>query len=213
MIEQVSGKTAFHVNRALGYAPHAPMQAGDRLKIGEAYNPFFANFETGAVAGAGRGGLRLLREVRDGAAPRPRDFDAVAAGLVEHSLFLARELLAELVRVREFPKAPSRMTCLWVVESEADARAWADRMRPDAERRIVELRLTGTLLRCDAAWLMKDTNSPYSRRLADAKRYWSGDPCPRNSQSEILFEGEAEVVTVCHSSPAVAGDQSVRGTD
>jgi hypothetical protein len=86
------------------------------------------------------------------------------------------------------------MTCLWVVETEADARAWAGKMRGPSQPPILELRLAGKLLRCDAGWLVRDTNSPFSRNRADAGLYWSGEPCPAKPQPEILFEGEAQVV-------------------
>jgi hypothetical protein len=105
---------------------------------------------------------------------------------------LARELLIEKVRYEKFIAAPSRLSCIFLIESDIDIQKWKNEVIRDGyPYQIVEVVATGNAIRVDSKNLPKGTE-PMSEWDLKACKYWScdltGDPC-----MEILFEGDVMV--------------------
>ena len=196
----------------MGVSRRDKHEAGQTIVVGGEINPCFGYYETGALANSAVGGWRFMHAVGRGAVQRPRGYDRIAAELMNHSVNLSRELLAELVRAEMFADAPSRMTCLWVVANMAEAEAWAETLHHDAPIQIAELSLAGSILECDAGWMSTDINTPFSRARTEMERYWRGEDFPAGSRQEILFAGTARVMKLLGIEPGcrAAGDSTAK---
>src|SRR5579885_2757969 len=124
MMQSVSGQLYFHINSNANLSPHPLMRHGDMCEIGTHTNPFFRFYEvhqrTYEVTDTTTGiihrvpAIRFLRCVRDGTVASDA-LPVIAFDTANHFLMLARELVWENVRLAEFPKAPSRQRCIWLI--------------------------------------------------------------------------------------------------
>lgn len=195
-------KTVYQVNRILAYSPYPLVTEGQKLDTA-ADNPFFQYYEnnvpTHAVTMADNstvnlGPIKFLRAVRDGQV-NAHNLPQAALDSAQHFMTLARELLFEKVRAERYAKLPSRQRSLWVVESLKELAYWRDRLalgQPAQPTQFVELEVSGKLHRCDASFLIGDSEK-LSDSLAKAEKYWSGTMADVGSEPEVLFEGTATV--------------------
>ncbi|HDR8094049.1 TPA: DUF2441 domain-containing protein [Bacillus cereus] len=107
-----------------------------------------------------------------------------------------RETIAEMVRLQEFPKYPSRLSCLYAAKSYEDALKWKALF--DSYNRevlqIVKLRVIGSSFEGDGNLLPKEDGIPFSQKFEQAREYWKGNI--RNELPELLINGEIEVVEI-----------------
>lgn len=201
MIQMINEQTYFHINSNTNLSPHSLMQCGDVIEVGHRANPFFHFYETykrtypvtenpsGIVRQVPA--MRFLKLVKEGTITSPI-LPTIACDTANHFLMLARELLWENVRSAEFPQAPSRQRCIWLIESMADVKNWISRLgfKPNFYS-VVRLRATGRALKADGNCLAGDSE-PLPVWFEKARAYWSGE----NSETplpEVLFEGRIEI--------------------
>lgn len=119
--------------------------------------------------------------------------------LEHHTAVALRELALEEVRKEKYPMYPSRMSCLYVSKTLAEAENWfayfSELGRPTYQ--IVKLKVNGNVFagnanKCFAGCPDKHTN------LQLAKRYWENQPEPGQEPPviEILVDGDIEVVEI-----------------
>lgn len=119
--------------------------------------------------------------------------------LEHHTAVALRELALEEVRKEKYPMYPSRMGCLYVSKTLAEAEKWFDYFtelaRPTYQ--IVKLKVNGNVFagdanKCFAGCPDKQTN------LRLAERYWENRPEPGQETPviEILVDGDIEVVEI-----------------
>jgi Protein of unknown function (DUF2441) len=162
MASEITDAVYFHINKQTAYSPHKLMNVGDVIEAGSQSNPFFRFYETTAKWANGP----------------------------SEGYNLVRELVWENIRLQEFPDEPSRQRCLWVTQTEDQARAWGG-----ADQRIVRGRATGRVLQVDVQHLprpQRDAVVPLSDWQERARRYWRGDRT-EHFQPEFLFVGTFRV--------------------
>lgn len=196
MVQKVSGKHFFHVTRDLPYNKNPPIAPSMKLKIGDNHNPFFGFYENvreypvdtpeGQINCKA---LRFLKLVRDGEINCP-GLAQIAHEVAEHYVMLVRELIMEEVRKDVAPNAPSRQSCLWVLETVDQAKYWQQRL--GGTSRIARLQLYGVVHHADASLLLGDSE-PLSVTYERAHAYWRGE-MSENPESEALFRGKATVI-------------------
>jgi hypothetical protein len=135
--------------------------------------------------------MKFLTKVNEGIISSPR-LSEIALGVARHYLMLARELIMEEVRVRDFCDAPSRQRCLYLSDTLEDARFWRQRIGDGGE--ICSLSCTGVAHRADGGLLVGDSE-PLSMTRERASRYWRGENTEK-PEWETLFVGEALVTAV-----------------
>lgn len=127
----------------------------------------------------------------------PDKFDAKT--LEHHTRVALRELALEKVRLAICPEAPSRMRCLYVSETIAEAEQWAESFvnwgRPTYS--IVKLKIKGNKFVGDS-YNCFDATLNEQENLLLAKRYWNNEPNQYGKEpiKEILVNGDIEVVEI-----------------
>ncbi len=112
--------------------------------------------------------------------------------LEHHTRVALRELAMEKVRIQKYPHHPSRMACLYVSSSIAEAEAWAELFiewgRPTYS--IVRVKILGRVFVGDAHNCF-DATSNEVENLSLAERYWANLPNIRGEPpiKEILADG------------------------
>lgn len=102
-----------------------------------------------------------------------------------------RESVFEEVRLKEFPKLPSRQTCLFLADSHYLSK-WIHHLNC-SDFEIYKMKLTGNLQKCDASLIdIHPNNKNVVRDLA--RRYYSGEIVSNSEKIEYLFEGKAEII-------------------
>jgi Protein of unknown function (DUF2441) len=199
MVEQVENRKLFHVTATKPYKQ--AFVAGQRVAIGEAYNPYFGFCEDShhrrVVLEDGRTvqlpAIKFFDEVKAGTIKSPK-IAIIAAEVASHYIMLTRELIMEELRREEFnSEPPSRQRCLYACDTLEEAREWNQRIGENGA--ICELVCAGTLHRADARLLVTDTE-PLSVTRDRGRKYWRGEASD-NPAWEILFVGEAEVTGYC----------------
>lgn len=205
MSEKVKELEVYHLCHQKDYVHHAALIPGQSFIVGETVNPFFGYYDKARTYKVEAGGttrnvpaIKFLRDIKNGHINCP-DLAREAYRIANHYSMLARELIMEEVRLKTAPEAPSRKTCLWVVDDIDLATYWARKIGGPGS--IVKLSLTGTVHRCDAKHLMNESE-PLEETYEKAQLYWQGalskDPLP-----EILFEGNATVLEIDLTTPKV----------
>lgn len=196
MAEMILDGEFFHVTRDLPYNHHNPITIGAMLDAGSTPNPFFNFYEgvrsytvTTPAGVVTVPAVKFLKSVARGeincdALPQ------IAAEVAEHYVMLAREIIMEQVRREIAPDAPSRQSCLWVVDTVDEAHIWRNRLGGNC--RIIRLKARGKIHRADAGLLLGDSE-PLSKTYARAHSYWEGRQS-ETPEPEILFSGSAEVI-------------------
>lgn len=116
---------------------------------------------------------------------------------LEHHLSVAlRELALEEIRKSEFPQYPSRMSCLYVSQSQEEAEKWFEffsGIRPTFQ--IVKIKVNGRVFRGNAE-LCFDGTPDKEENLRLAKKYWQLAESDSEPIWEILVDGELEVLEI-----------------
>lgn len=196
MPETIFGEEFFHVTRTLAYNDNPPVEIGSQFEVGKKHNPFFGFYEnerkyavddpSGPIEVKA---IKFLSSVKNGQINCP-NLPSIAHQIAEHYIMLVRELIMEEVRKEVAPDAPSRKSCLWVIENMDQARHWLNRLSGDS--RIVRLSLNGVIHRADANLLLGDSE-PLSVTYAKAHAYWRGTMSD-SPELEAVFHGTAIVV-------------------
>jgi hypothetical protein len=197
LAEQVSRKTLYHVTRSnLKYSTHPLLEVDSKLTAGKESNPFFAYYERSVTLPVKTADgtiqvsvMRYLSAVETGEID-PSDLPRIARSIASHYVMLSRELIMEETRKQIAPDAPSRHTCLWMLETEEQARYWQHRL--GGASRIAVIRAWGVVHRADASLLLGDSE-PLSETYRRARSYWRGEASD-NPETEVLFSGRGEVV-------------------
>jgi len=115
---------------------------------------------------------------------------------VEQTIRAIREVIVEMVRLQDFPKFPSRLSCLYATKSYEDVLKWKEIF--DLYNRnvlqIVKLRVNGNYFEGNANLLPKEDGAPFSRKIEQAKDYWKSDS--KSELTELLINGKIEVVEI-----------------
>lgn len=126
--------------------------------------------------------------------------DKFNADTLEHHTRVAlRELALEKARQTICPEAPSRMACLYVSETIAEAEQWAKSFvnwgRPTYS--IVKLKIKGNKFVGDS-YNCFDATLNEQENLLLAERYWNNEPNQYGKIPirEILVNGEIDVVEI-----------------
>lgn len=119
--------------------------------------------------------------------------------LEHHTAVALRELAMEEVRKERFPQYPSRMACLFVSETLAEAEDWAAFFANDCHRptyQIVKLTVHGRVFAGDACNCFEGTPDK-ARNLAMAENYWLAGPNEEGRPvKELLADGDLEVAEI-----------------
>jgi len=196
MAEQVENGIFYHVAHNKKYVRHTPLCAGTVFTVGTETNPFFGYYNNARTYTVQKDGenikvpaLKFLRDAKRGRISG-NDLPKQAYNIANHYSMLARELIMEEVRHVIAPDAPSRKTCLWVVDDLSLASYWQRKI--GGRSRLIKLALTGTVHRGDAKFLMNESE-PLPATYEKARNYWLGQ-MTGNALPEILFSGTAEVI-------------------
>lgn len=119
--------------------------------------------------------------------------------LEHHTAVALRELAMEEVRLRDFPQYPSRMACLFVSKTLAEAEQWAEFFSGDCHRptyHIVKLIVHGNLFTGDACNCF-DGTPDREKNLEMAENYWRVGPNGEGRPvRELLADGDIEVAEI-----------------
>jgi len=205
MTQIVQDQIFFHVNMRRFYNPYSAMAVGQKITIGGGFNPFFDYFRKNISSFTLRKqdgtqqeipALNFLRNVKEGYIT-PDNLPLTAFQIAEHYVILTRELIFEITRMNEFVDAPSRQRGIWLSDGDENLNFWSKLLPSDTLEsfQLVEVKATGRAHGCDAGFLIGDSEL-YDESLKKAHAYWSGEIASKNSQPEVLFEGELEVVRI-----------------
>lgn len=105
------------------------------------------------------------------------------------------EMTWEVVRLREFPERPSRLSCLFLWENEAQARDFYSRRPWPAGLYEVQVEQCARVLVADMDLISYFDNGETTASLMDrARRYWKGRiNVDVDGAWEVLLEGTARV--------------------
>ena len=104
--------------------------------------------------------------------------------------------MLELIRLREFPEAPSRLRGIWLVSDLKTLALWRTRLQQqDMQVQFVEVVATGLAHECDASFILGDSES-LDESERKARDYWSGKMASHGGEPEVLFAGEITVTRI-----------------
>lgn len=119
--------------------------------------------------------------------------------LDHHTKVALRELALEEVRQKYYPNYPSRLSCLYVSETEEEAVNWYNYFNSLGRKvfQIVKVNVDGNIFKGDACNCFDGTTNK-EENIAKAKIYWLG----KNNQEgetpvhEIIVSGNIEVIEI-----------------
>ncbi|REB11652.1 DUF2441 domain-containing protein [Sporosarcina sp. BI001-red] len=127
----------------------------------------------------------------------------VVVGYANQTIRAIREVIAEMVRLQEYPEYPSRLSCLYAAKSYEDSLKWKELF--DSYNRkvlqIVKLRVVGNYFEGDGDLLPKNDGVAFVRKIEQAKEYWKGDV--KSELPEMLINGKIEVVEIVNEFPSL----------
>ncbi|UOQ87525.1 DUF2441 domain-containing protein [Gracilibacillus salinarum] len=107
-----------------------------------------------------------------------------------------REVIAEMVRLQEYPQLPSRLSCLYASKTYEDVLKWKaifDSYKRNVYQ-IVKRRVNGNYFEGDGSLLPKEDGAYFHTKIAQARDYWQGNK--KNQLPELLISGKIEVVEI-----------------
>ncbi|EJS45812.1 hypothetical protein ICG_05803 [Bacillus cereus BAG1X1-3] len=120
----------------------------------------------------------------------------VAIKYVDQTIRAIREVIVEMIRLKEYPEYPSRLSCLYAAKNYEDALKWKELF--DSYNRqvlqIVKLRVIGNSFEGDGNLLPKEDGVSFSKKIEQARKYWKGNV--KNELPELLINGKIEVVEI-----------------
>ncbi|WEG14437.1 DUF2441 domain-containing protein [Pullulanibacillus sp. KACC 23026] len=175
------------------------MSLGQIIQFGDAqmntlYRFFF---EKEQVNAKGEDFIRILQShyTNEGLTLDKENAD-VAIKYVGQTTRAIREVIVEMVRLKDYPQYPSRLSCLYAAKSYEDALKWKQLF--DSYNRkvlqIVQLKVVGKYFEGDAERLPKEDGVPFSKKIEQARDYWKGNV--NNKLPELLIDGRIEVVEI-----------------
>lgn len=145
----------------------------------------------------GEDSLRILQghHTSDGLNLNKEDAEVVSRYMGQ-TIRAIREVVTEMVRVKEYPDYPSRLSCLYATKTYEDALKWKELFNSYNRKvlQIVKLRVNGSYFEGDAALLPNVDAAPFATKIDQAKEYWKGNS--KNELPELLIIGEIEVVEI-----------------
>ena len=107
-----------------------------------------------------------------------------------------REVIVEMVRLKEFPQYPSRLSCLYAAKTYEDVLKWKQIFDSFNRKvlQIVKLKVVGNYLEGDGELLPKEDGISFSKKIDQAREYWNGNI--RNELPELLINGKIEVAEI-----------------
>ena len=125
-----------------------------------------------------------------------RENTEVVINYMDQTIRAIREVIVEMVRLRDYSDFPSRLSCLYAAKTYEDALKWKELF--DSYNRdvlqIVKLRVIGNSFEGDANLLPKEDGSSFSKKIEQARQYWQGNVS--NELPELLINGQIEVVEI-----------------
>lgn len=113
-----------------------------------------------------------------------------------HTMRALREVIAEMVRLQDYPNYPSRLSCLYAAKSYDEVLKWKAIF--DSYNRnvlqIVKLRVIGNYFEGDGELLPTLEAVPFHRKIEQAREYWKGNG--KNELPELLINGKIEVMEI-----------------
>src|SRR5690606_28244800 len=113
-----------------------------------------------------------------------------------------REVIVEMVRLKEYSQYPSRLSCLYAAKTYEDVLKWKQIF--DSFKRkvlqIVKLKVVGNYFEGDGDLLPKEDGISFSKKMEQAREYWNGNTS--NELPELLINGKIEVVEIMDDFPA-----------
>jgi hypothetical protein len=135
-------------------------------------------------------------------------FLARALAAKEYLIPCFRELLFEMVRQEVAPQLPSRSSCLFLVEPDADLTACASRYGfGEARRMVVEVEALDGSRICRAHAALLDTTIIAEDILRSARQYWKeAAPDTPPDEVEILLAGPFRIRRVVRAGLPITTD-------
>lgn len=108
-----------------------------------------------------------------------------------------RELILEVVRIRDFPQYPSRLACLFAAKSYDQVLIWRNLFEKEGRHvcQLVKVVTAGPTFEGDAASLPSITSGTVVDKLAAAETYWQ-HPAASQQLSEVLLGGRVQVIQI-----------------
>lgn len=154
-------------------------------------------FEREQLNSKGEDFIRILQDhyTNEGLSMNKEDAKVVIK-YADQTIRAIREVIVELIRLREFPEYPSRLSCLYAAKSYEDVLKWKELF--DSYNRnilqIVKLRVNGNYFEGDGNLLPKEDGVPFAQKIEQAREYWQGNV--KNELPELLINGKIEVVEI-----------------
>lgn len=174
-MEQVKNQSFYHIQTGL----QRISAVGDILEIGASENRFLSFYKT----------LDLNKVEPQFAYSELRRY--------------FREEIFEEVRKKDYPEAPSRYFCLWLIPDKLPLKErlkfWVPRVVGDLSQtfRILHLSCTGYVHYANQDYLALEKCSSIQSTKENAVKYWKGNSVSSCLLStEILFIGQAKVIDV-----------------
>ncbi|WP_285846989.1 DUF2441 domain-containing protein [Sporosarcina luteola] len=175
------------------------MELGQIINFGDnQQNTLYRFFlEKEQLNSKGEDSLRILQDhhTSDGLHLNKEDAEVVSR-YMDQTIRAIREVITEMVRVKEYPNYPSRLSCLYAAKTYEDALKWKELF--DSYNRkvlqIVKLRVKGSHFEGDAALLPKEDGVTFATKIEQAKEYWKGNS--KSELTELLINGEIEIVEI-----------------
>lgn len=107
-----------------------------------------------------------------------------------------RELVTEIVRIKEFTTLPSRLSCLYAARTFEEVLEWK-KIFDSYNRKtlqIVKLKYDGNSFLGDGEKLPKNNAESILKKMNDAREYWSN--ISKNKLPEMLIDGEITVIEI-----------------
>lgn len=120
----------------------------------------------------------------------------VAINYIGQTTRAIREVIVEMVRLKEYPQYPSRLSCLYAAKTYEDALKWK-KLFDSFNRKvlqIVKLNVFGNYFEGDGNLLPKEDGVPFSKKIEQAREYWKGNV--NNELPELLINGKIEVTEI-----------------
>lgn len=120
----------------------------------------------------------------------------VAIKYVGQTTRVIREIVVEMVRLKEYPQYPSRLSCLYAAKSYEDAMKWKQLFESFNRKvlQVVKLNVVGNYFEGDGDLLPKEDGASFSKKIEQAREYWKGNI--NNELPCLLINGKIEVVEI-----------------
>lgn len=121
----------------------------------------------------------------------PGSWGRVVQGAGSSHSWFGYEMFVELIRLTEFPEAPSRLRSLMASASLDVARYWLQPPR----RHLYELEVDEKPFAVSVGWIDRWFSDVHDVASAQecVRSYWTGSPCPGDAPVELLVTQPATV--------------------